>query len=328
MDRPPPGGPRPAGRLRARSGAGALPRARRLRAPGCRGLLRSRGRGRRGSRGSTTDAARARAAAAGGARRVGIGEVVADARRGVAAAGERHEHWVVLPPFRPGDDPGGALARAFAEAAGRDGEWQEIRDRLAADKGATAIRDLAHDLAVASGQPGASVLVVVDQFDELEAGLVGRMVKEAETPPARAPRCPAGGRPRAGCHRLSLAGCVQALECPGFLPGSCCPTTMPMPRGVLPITRFLRSVGSLAASLWMMAKRSTSSGASPTKLPLHVRRDGMRPSSAARRHGGGGRCSIDWMHSIDRRTTRPIDPMATLARSGPLRLFGAALGVK
>ncbi len=75
------------------------------------------------------------------------------------------ERWVSLPPFRPGDDPGGALARAFAQALGEE-DWKQIRDRLATG-GSQAILDLAHDLAAASGHAETAVLLVIDQFDEL-----------------------------------------------------------------------------------------------------------------------------------------------------------------
>jgi WD40 repeat protein len=84
--------------------------------------------------------------------------------------------WAVVAPFRPKADPIGELARSLSETfheAKKDVDWKDIRDRLlkeaqepAAD-GSSALGDYADDLTMALGRREASVLLLVDQAEEL-----------------------------------------------------------------------------------------------------------------------------------------------------------------
>jgi WD40 repeat protein len=85
------------------------------------------------------------------------------------------DRWAVVPPFRPGADPVGELARAvasaFPERPSRP-DWKALRDRLKAEHRAApdvtpSLVDAADDLAMSLGRREASVLVVVDQAEEL-----------------------------------------------------------------------------------------------------------------------------------------------------------------
>ncbi|MBN8511252.1 MAG: toll/interleukin-1 receptor domain-containing protein, partial [Burkholderiales bacterium] len=73
--------------------------------------------------------------------------------------------FVVVPPFRPGADPLAELAKALAEAEGRPGEWRMLRDSLAA--GALPLADVVTDLLMAAGRREGTLLVTVDQAEEL-----------------------------------------------------------------------------------------------------------------------------------------------------------------
>lgn len=84
------------------------------------------------------------------------------------------ERWVIVPTFRPKDAPIAELARALADGFathGRAVDWQALRVRLeaATPEAAAALVDLAMDLASAAGHREASVLLVVDQLEELLA---------------------------------------------------------------------------------------------------------------------------------------------------------------
>jgi hypothetical protein len=90
--------------------------------------------------------------------------------------GRDPEHWVLVDPFRPGRDSIGELARslsmAFPQGPGRP-DWKEIRDRLKASVNApatSAISDYADELTMARNRREASVLVVIDQAEELVQG--------------------------------------------------------------------------------------------------------------------------------------------------------------
>ncbi len=76
--------------------------------------------------------------------------------------------WVVVPPLRPGRQPTRNLARSLESALaerGRPREAEEIEARLR--RGAADLRELAADLAAGTGDGPVSVLVVVDQAEEL-----------------------------------------------------------------------------------------------------------------------------------------------------------------
>lgn len=83
------------------------------------------------------------------------------------------DHWLVLEPFRPLGRPLDHLAMAIAVALtafGNTCDWKSIRDALnqAAANGSDAHPlDFANDLRVMAGRCEATVLLVVDQFEEL-----------------------------------------------------------------------------------------------------------------------------------------------------------------
>lgn len=76
-------------------------------------------------------------------------------------------NWLVLPPFRPRNDPVGEFARAAAEALGRPDEWRAWRDRLALADPARALAELTEALQTAAGSREAAVLISIDQAEEL-----------------------------------------------------------------------------------------------------------------------------------------------------------------
>lgn len=83
--------------------------------------------------------------------------------------------WLPVPPFRPQVDPLDELAVAFAaafEAHGKPRDWNAIRAELeratsAGSVDGRVLLDLARDLALAARQPEATMLLVVDQAEEL-----------------------------------------------------------------------------------------------------------------------------------------------------------------
>ncbi|MFM7394989.1 MAG: TIR domain-containing protein, partial [Cyanobium sp.] len=83
--------------------------------------------------------------------------------------------WLVLDPFRPGTDPFAELAIVLAAALARHGETREhqtIADRLrvaAAEEpmAGGALHELLADLLIRAGQREASVVLSIDQFEEL-----------------------------------------------------------------------------------------------------------------------------------------------------------------
>ncbi len=83
------------------------------------------------------------------------------------------DQWLAVDPFRPRADPLRQLALRLAAAFDRYGEsrgWRELlrslRAAAAPGRGA-AVRDLAQDLRLAAGRLDASVLLTVDQTEEL-----------------------------------------------------------------------------------------------------------------------------------------------------------------
>lgn len=80
--------------------------------------------------------------------------------------------WLIVEPWRPGENPRAQAAMALSRSyqlCGQDREWSRLEERLAADQeeeGAAwvaTVRDLLH----AAGRPEATVLLFVDQFEEL-----------------------------------------------------------------------------------------------------------------------------------------------------------------
>jgi WD40 repeat protein len=83
------------------------------------------------------------------------------------------DRWLAPGPVRPLGQPFEQLAMVLADVfkgSGAERPWQEIRDRLAqpaADAAAAYMIDLANDLRAARGQAEATLLLAVDQFEEL-----------------------------------------------------------------------------------------------------------------------------------------------------------------
>jgi TIR domain/AAA ATPase domain len=90
--------------------------------------------------------------------------------------GKDRAQWAVVEPFRPGAEPISALARSlssgFPEILARP-DWRAIRDRFHEEARSSdphvisALTDYADDLTMHRGHPEASVLLVVDQVEEL-----------------------------------------------------------------------------------------------------------------------------------------------------------------
>lgn len=82
------------------------------------------------------------------------------------------QRWLVLEPFRPSGDPWEAWALALDSTFQRYGtsrDWQAMRDRFrhAADDVSAFVHDIANDLRVAAGQREATLLLTIDQVEEL-----------------------------------------------------------------------------------------------------------------------------------------------------------------
>ena len=85
------------------------------------------------------------------------------------------DNWLPLPPFRPQEKPLDELAMALAESLKSGGDarsWQDLRSELQRAAGAeppdgSALIDLARDLQIAAGRREATVLLIVDQTEEL-----------------------------------------------------------------------------------------------------------------------------------------------------------------
>jgi hypothetical protein len=77
--------------------------------------------------------------------------------------------WIVIPAFRPGDRPLRHLAQALCsqlQGLGREQDWRECRERLAA--GRRALADIMEDILVAANAvDGGRVVLVVDQAEEV-----------------------------------------------------------------------------------------------------------------------------------------------------------------
>ncbi|MCP3961961.1 MAG: TIR domain-containing protein [bacterium] len=83
------------------------------------------------------------------------------------------DQWLVVDPWRPGDAPADNLAMVLAQAfdrADRPLEWRQLRDRIEANEeggdewvGTSILSDLRQ----AAARPEATVLLFIDQFEEL-----------------------------------------------------------------------------------------------------------------------------------------------------------------
>jgi WD40 repeat protein len=81
--------------------------------------------------------------------------------------------WLVVDPFRPAKQPLSELAKVLADCfrrSGKERDWKEIRvilQTIANDGGAQAFLDLMDDLRIGAGSREATVLLTVDQVEEL-----------------------------------------------------------------------------------------------------------------------------------------------------------------
>ncbi len=78
------------------------------------------------------------------------------------------DRWVVVPPMQPGRQPLQNLARSLQaafRAAGHERTWTGLLDRL--DQGPASLIELGYELGDAASGAGGSVLLVVDQAEEL-----------------------------------------------------------------------------------------------------------------------------------------------------------------
>jgi WD40 repeat protein len=96
-------------------------------------------------------------------------------RAGIIPRLRERDAWVVMEPLRPGLRPFDALALAIEASFGRHGikrPWQDVRAMFERAAGATAcedsgLLDLAQELRSLAGRRDASVLIVIDQLEEL-----------------------------------------------------------------------------------------------------------------------------------------------------------------
>jgi hypothetical protein len=80
------------------------------------------------------------------------------------------DRWLVLEPFRPLDRPFAALASMIAKAFARYGEarhWKRLRDELQGSAEASALVELNRELRLVARQPDTSVLLILDQVEDL-----------------------------------------------------------------------------------------------------------------------------------------------------------------
>jgi WD40 repeat protein len=76
-------------------------------------------------------------------------------------------NWIVLPPFRPRLDPTVELARAATERLGNLDEWKTWRERLTAADAGSELASIAETFRVKAGARDATILITVDQAEEL-----------------------------------------------------------------------------------------------------------------------------------------------------------------
>jgi WD40 repeat protein len=83
--------------------------------------------------------------------------------------------WLVVPPFRPQNQPCQELARALALAAGRGSDWSDLySDLLEGDRSGTlpsVLEEIAGELRMAAKLNEAQILLSIDQGEELFGGL-------------------------------------------------------------------------------------------------------------------------------------------------------------
>lgn len=79
--------------------------------------------------------------------------------------------WLVVPPLRPQTKPLEALAKSWAIALERAGEWrglhQQLQEAARSDSPAALLQSWAEDLQMAASAPDAQILLGIDQGEEL-----------------------------------------------------------------------------------------------------------------------------------------------------------------
>lgn len=95
-------------------------------------------------------------------------------------------HWLVVGPFRPGEQPVQGFAMSIAEAlkaGGQSADWRDIVRRLEKNEGGNALRQVLDETRAALEQPDATALLVIDQAEELvdEAGSDSGFLRQLNT---------------------------------------------------------------------------------------------------------------------------------------------------
>ncbi len=76
-------------------------------------------------------------------------------------------NWIVCPPFRPRRDPEGEFAHTVCDLLGTPEDWQQWADRFRSDEGAQVFQELVTAARVKTGRREATLLVTIDQGEEL-----------------------------------------------------------------------------------------------------------------------------------------------------------------
>jgi len=82
------------------------------------------------------------------------------------------DQWIVVRPFRPLGRPFENLAYVIADSfqeAGRSRDWKSLSDTMGAARAGAALAELANELRLDMKRPNATVLLVIDQLEELFA---------------------------------------------------------------------------------------------------------------------------------------------------------------
>jgi WD40 repeat protein len=89
-------------------------------------------------------------------------------RAGVLPRIERdHANWIVCPPFRPRRDPEAEFARAASDLLGTPNEWRRWAEAFRGGDAVRVVDDLVTDARIKAGQREATLLVTIDQGEEL-----------------------------------------------------------------------------------------------------------------------------------------------------------------
>jgi WD40 repeat protein len=100
-------------------------------------------------------------------------------RAGVLPRLERdRRNWIVLPPFRPRRDPIAEFARAVCEALGKPGDCRNQTETIASAGSTHKLDELVDAVRVRAGAREASILVTIDQGEELFSVAAGEKVHQ------------------------------------------------------------------------------------------------------------------------------------------------------